>query len=505
MTKILLIYPTIPKRGEIDRLSMNFTIPMGLLYVGTVLKKSGFEVKLLDAREKEDNFYKALEKELDDAICAGISAMSSQIKPALEIAEFIRDNKPEIKIVFGGAHPTFFPEQTCSDYLIDFAIFGEGELTFHELVKSLNDPEKYGKIDGLAYEEGGLVKLNPPREALEMDTLPPPSLEIAQVESYILKNIHGKTLRTLELNSSRGCPHRCAYCINTLVHKKKWRAKSAGKVLGEIGFYIEKFGVQHIHFLDENFFVNKKRVLEIIEGIVERGYDITWQTNVRVDYFKKGYLASDIIKKIRKSGCIQLNFGAESGSNKILKKIKKDATVEQLLEAVKVCEENDIIPNCSFMVGLPEETIEDMKLTIEVIKKIKKINPRSIIIGPQIFRPYPGGELYNECVELGFTDPSNLREWVKMDPYLSTGYVTVDDLPWIENKKFVEAVSLYTPFATQNPSRDKTLIVNLFIIISKIRWMVNFWAFPYEYKVFQNVREVFKKISNRIKLTEGNY
>ncbi len=494
MSEIVLIYPTIPKRGETDRLSMNFTIPMGLLYLGTVLNDKGFNVKLLDAREKEGGFYAELERELRDAVCVGISVMSSQIKPALEIAEFIKRKKPEVFTVFGGTHPTFFPEQTCSDPLVDFIVFGEGEQTLYELVKSLKNQEKHDKIEGLGYKDGGIVKLNSPSAPLDMNSLPIPTLEIANVESYILKNIHGKVVRTLELNSSRGCPHRCAYCINTVVHKKKWRSKDPEKVLDEIEYYIEKFKVKHIHFLDENFFVNKKRVERIVEGIIERGVDITWQTNVRVDYFRPNYLASDLIEKIRASGCIQLNFGAESGSDLVLKKIKKDATVEQLLRAVRICRDNDIIPNCSFMIGLPGETKEDMKKTIEVIKKIKKINPQAIIIGPQIFRPYPGGELYGECVELGFKHPSNLREWVKMDPYLSTGYVSIEDLPWVDQKKFVEAVSLYTPFATQNLSRDKTLKVNLFIVISKIRWSLNLWAFPYEYRIVHSIKKAVKMI-----------
>ena len=489
MAEAILIYPEVFKRGSVDFKSMNFTVPMGILSIASYVNKKGLTIALIDCR-CEDDFFSKLDKTINkNTQLIGLSVMTVQIKPALEISRYIKKKYKNIKIVWGGAHPTFFPEQTIKNDLVDYVIVGEGEKTFLKLIKYLKGEIKTLKsIEGLAYKEKGKAIQNRTREPIDMNKLPYMDYSLVDAEKYINKTIHDKKKRVLELNTSRGCPHRCTYCINTSIHKRKWRSKDAESLLDEIEFLIKKYNVNHIHFLDENFFVNKKRIEDFCKGVKKRKIKISWQTNVRVDYFKDSYLAGPIIKKIQKSGCIQLNFGAESGSDRILKFIKKDATVKQLLIAIKTCEDNNIIPNCSFMVGLPTETKKDILKTVNVIKKIKDISSKAMIIGPQIFRPYPGCELFDYVSERGFTVPEYLEAWVELDPLLNTGYVSLDDLFWIKDKEFVEAVSLYTPFATQDINKNNSAQANVMIAISKIRWKTDFWKYPYEYRIFSSLK-----------------
>jgi radical SAM superfamily enzyme YgiQ (UPF0313 family) len=453
---------------------MNYTIPMGIWSIASHLESKGVDVRILDQRRSPDTFYDELRVLLRDCRFVGLSVMTSQVKQALEISTFVREFNPDIHIVWGGFHPTLYPKQTLASPLVDFVVRGEGEYLMQRLIEC-ND---FSSLNRSLSDD----------ENVDLNELPFPSLDVVSPTTYLIKTIHSIDKRTMEINSSRGCPHRCSFCVNTIVSANRWRFKSANRVVDEIEYFKKHLYIEHIHFLDENFFVDRQRSRDIVRGIIDRKLDITWQTNVRCDYFTRGFLGGDFIKDVKKSGCIQLNFGGESGSNEILRMIKKDANVKQLVNAVTVCSENGIVANCSFIIGLPNESKEDMKKTVALIKKLKEIDEKTIIIGPQIFRPYPGCELFQECSKMGFKEPSSLEEWAEMDEYLNTGYVSTDKLAWIKDKSFVEAISLYMPFATQNLSKQKSLMVNMFILISKTRLLLGFWAFPYEYKVLQKIR-----------------
>lgn len=510
MADVILINPAF------ESLSVNpkhykdhvFREPTNLLYLGSVLDNEGYNVKIIDVCpyhvEGNNSFLKVLKKEADNALLVGITALTEQIKQGIELSEFAKKINPNLKIVWGGVHPSLFPSQTCIDPLIDFVVVGEGETTLLELTNALEkDNSDFSGIDGLVYKENGNVKINNPRKLLDMNELPSPNWDLVEVDRYITMPDGRKEM---QVHTSRGCPHRCTFCINRIFENLRWRSKNAEKVLDEIEYLINRYNVDHIRFRDENFSVNKKRVDEIAEGILKRKFDITWRMSARCDYFKRGFIDENNLGRWVKSGLEQIDTGAESGSDRVLKILKKDLTPQDILNAARMINKFDLKSTFSFMIGLPGETREDMEKTVDIIFKIKEINPKKMrILGPQIFRPYPGGELYNTCKRLGLKEPDNLRGWISLDPLHAVGYTSLQELPWIEDRRYVYFISRNMPYLVYNWHELRTYSWTgfrpatkraIFGVIQKLRHKTNFLYFLYEEQLYYKMLRVINRLSS---------
>ena len=226
--------------------------------------------------------------------------------------------------------------------------------------------------------------------------------------------------------------------------------------------------------------MDKNRVREFIEGIKRRGLKIIWSANIRADYFNDGFVNAAMLAELKNSGCFQLNVGAESGSQRILDKLKKDIKVENLLTAAQLLRNTGIITMFSFLTGIPGETPAEIRQTTELILRLQEINPDLIIIGPQIFRPYPGGELYDECVEsFGYRPPATFAQWRERMGTL-TGFENLDKLTWIKDSNLVENVAFYFVLASQTPQRYKISAVKktvLRLFSAMARWRLRHFCF----------------------------
>jgi anaerobic magnesium-protoporphyrin IX monomethyl ester cyclase len=223
--------------------------------------------------------------------------------------------------------------------------------------------------------------------------------------------------------------------------------------------------------------------------MIEKGITIPWETTVRADYIKEGMIDDSFMAQLRKSGCYLLSFGAESGSPKILAKIKKDITPEQILNSAKLCLKHDIIPQYSFMIGLPGESKKDMMMTLELIDKLVKLSDQVQILGPQAFRPYPGSELYQDCLDSGWQAPKSLEEWAKVVEN-EMNYLTVQNFPWVKHKDFVESMEAYVRFgahsiksAMGSSVKAKKLLKLGFVLACQLRWKLKFFALPFDFKL----------------------
>ncbi len=263
------------------------------------------------------------------------------------------------------------------------------------------------------------------------------------------------------------------------------------KVLQDLAIIKSKpyFAGKKLRFWDENFFVDLDRVRKIAEGMIINDLVIPWETTIRADYFSRPEMTDDFLKTIKDSGCYLLSFGAESGSPKILKKIDKDITAEQILDSAKRCLEFDIIPQYSFMVGLPGETKKDIKQTIGLIDKLIKLDPRVQILGPQAFRPYPGSTLYEECLAALWQAPQTLKEWASAVQD-ELNYLTPYQFPWVKNPELVDSLEAYARFGAQSfksalasSVKSNKLLKILFIAACKLRWKLRFFKWPIEYKL----------------------
>lgn len=482
MTDVILINP----RGEEDLPpgeNEKAPVPLGLLAIGSYLKQQGYVVHLVDARlYKDEHVYERLAHLLANLKVnnMGLSVMTAQIPHALRLSQFIRGIDPQVPIVWGGVHGTLFPIQTSKHPLVDFVICGRGEVPYLELVKRLaENNHNYDGIEGVAID--GKVNYRKSVKDLDVNQLPSMDYDLLDLPYYIGPSLHfllspAAPVRALEVLSSRGCPWSCTFCINR-VTRNYWRGLTPTRFLDEMEHLVDKYQLDAVRFLDEDFFVNKKRAREIVRGILERHIKITWAANARANYFNDNYIDQSFAQMLRASGMRAVAMGAESGSDRVLKFLKKGITTKDLLHSAQVCQDAGLIPRYAWMVGLPGETRAEMLASIELMRRIIERCPQAIHSGMFIFRPYPGGELYEQCRELGLEEPSSLEEWATMMGVSdqSIGFYSLDRLPWIRDKEFVKFLSDYyssvaTPLRIAVKRGLRSLVVAVVMKLALLNW-----------------------------------
>lgn len=393
-------------------------LPAGLLSIASVLKHSGFQPFVLDM-VTEDDPVKTLSEYLDNASgrvrLVGFTVMTTQIRHAADLSRHIKARYPRVSVIWGGIHPSLFPEEVLREGLADYVCAGEGEYTACELLSAIVKGGDARDVKGLYFLSGKDLVFTGCREPNDLDALPYLDFDLIDYAKY-KKRIVFRGEETLHVNagiliSSVGCPYRCTFCVN--VNKRLalggYRAKSAARLAGEIDFLIKKFGVDYFDFLDENFFVKRSHPEDFAREIGERGLKFRWYTNVRADAFDRNLVDDTLLKKLAGLGLYSLAMGAESGSQRILDKLKKDISVEQITSSVERIIEHGVGVTLSFMMGIPGETKSDVTATLNLIQKLRALSKKVSVVGPQIFRPYPGGELYEECVsKYGYTPPRRI-------------------------------------------------------------------------------------------------
>ena len=455
-------------------------LSMSMLYLATHLHRNGHKVRIVDC-QLEPSPEKKLKSLVRTSGCIGFSVITSQIEHALRLSDFVKELDAEVPVVWGGIHPTIHPEQTVEDASVDYAVRGEGEQTFVDLCRHLEGKLELSKIPGLVYRKGGKTIINPERRFMDLNDMSPPEWGLFEMERYVDDfKVAGKNYgRSLPVHSGRGCSYRCAFCISA----KRWRPLSASKMLSEVSFLKEKYNLEHIDFIDENFFIDRKRVKDFCEGLLKGGIDVTWFASCRANYFNDTHVNDEMLSLVRRAGCETIGMGIESGSQRILDLIKKDIRVEDVGRAVRACRKYGIQPICSFMIGLPGEKREDMDKTLDMIAMIKRLDPRALVIGPQVFRPYPGCELY-EAVKGTFRAPETLREWVKLDPI--GGYTTAERLTWTEDPDYVANVGFFVDRANYTPEQEWMKIVEFPLKkMAQFRLRHKMFKLPFERAVFQ--------------------
>ncbi len=474
MPKVLLINPPF----NIARENYDSSLSVGLLSIASYLDSQGVAVEMVDGARQAD-YLNLIREKIGACAYAGVSVMTTQIPGALQISRLIREANPACKIIWGGSHPTFFVRETAVHNLVDVVNYGEGEITMYELAGG----KDWGGIQGIAYKKDGEIIINSPRALHD-----PARTALFNWDLVPLEILRG--LRLIPSLTSRGCPHQCTFCINAIL-QNRWRPRTAEQVLEDIEIIKSKeyFWDKNLRFWDENFFVDIGRAKAIINGMIERGLTIPWETTVRADYVRPGMIDDDFMGELRRSGCYLLSFGAESGSPRILEKINKGIVPEQIIDSAKLCLKHDIIPQYSFMIGLSGEGREDMMMTLDLIDKLAELSDKVQILGPQAFRPYPGSALYEECLAAGWQAPKSLNEWADLvENQLS--YLSVKNFSWVKDKDLVESMEAYVRFGAHSiksaigSSVKAHKILKLgFILLCQLRWKLKFFKWPVEFKL----------------------
>ncbi|MBI4287973.1 MAG: radical SAM protein [Chloroflexi bacterium] len=361
--KVLLINPNYVTQVYGEETLDYLVAPLGLAYVAAVLKRDGVDVSLLEANALGlgmDDIEKEIKRQKPDLV--GITGTTPLIARVEEIARRAKSADKGIKVVVGGPHATILPQEVLKSQNIDFCVRGEGEITALELVKALEKGGDFGAILGLGFKSNGQIHLNDSRPLIkELDSLPFPARELLPMEKYIFPLPTGAVARFTNLISSRGCPYLCTFCGQHNIWTRLVRFRSPKNVVDEIQAVKDKYGVAFVGFTDSNFPLNRKITMDICDEMAARGIKIKWACGSRVDLVDQ-----ELLRKMHKAGCQQINFGVESGNAEILKGYKKGITIDQAKTAIKQAKKAGLKVYTYFMVGGPGETRETAEETIKL-------------------------------------------------------------------------------------------------------------------------------------------
>ena len=360
--KIFLISGSVSGEKRYGKLKSvgSYTQPYGLLSVAAILESHGHEIEVFDREVQDCNddiLKEIIEKEKPDLI--GMAVFTIGYKEAIQTATLFKKYS-KIPIMVGGPHAFVDFENFSKNECFDYFIIGEGEITTLELVSALSNKTYLEEINGLAWRKNGKIKKNPPRERMkDIDILPFPAFHLLDKLSEYHPSPLGYRYRPFfPLVTSRGCPYHCVFCSTIWGHR--WVAHSSDYVLKLLEHLVNKFGAREIWFAEDTFVIDKKRVAEICQGIIDRKLKLSWSCMANIHPLDK-----ELLILMKRAGCWQMQVGLEAGNDQVLKFIGKNTTKEMIREKVKLIYEAGIQPRGYFILDHLIDTKETMQETID--------------------------------------------------------------------------------------------------------------------------------------------
>jgi len=406
----------------------NLTPPLGLLYIASILEKDGHHVSFFDARIDENVIEKIIESKPD---ILGVTAVTPSFLSGVSIASEAKKALPDMKVVFGGPHPSTLPEDTLTYPVVDFVVLGEGEYAMRDLCRVIERGGDFSSVENLCYRENGDYTSNGLTHIMsekELNSLPFPAFHLLEIEKYFREDksygVFLKSPRNLPIISSRGCPSACTFCRRMM--GARFRGRSPESVLSELEYLVKEFNVREVHFVDDTFTYDRKRAMEILDGIIERNLKIAikFPNGMRADRTDP-----DLFHKMKQAGVYAIGFGIESGSPRVLKLMQKGIKLGKVTEAIVNAKKAGLLVSGAFIIGYPGETKEDILKTIEYALSVP-IDSASIVT----LVPFPGTQVRKICEERGYLT-EEARDWnnyifIRNRPFnlFQTEYLTFEDI-----------------------------------------------------------------------------
>lgn len=385
MAKVLLIQPH--QDREQNNALEDPPTPLSLVYIGTAIEDY-HQVKIYDRNVIFDDadLLKNI-KEYDPDIIGLTSFTSKILLDLIYITQLIKKDFPKKIIIVGGIHATIEPKSFLQEKSIDYVLRGEGEESFLEFCDTYDKDQK--KLKDLKN-----INLNPLRNYIDMNKMKLPNYSLLDLKKY----------KRIYVIISRGCSHNCNFCYSCRMWGKGetqfLRTYSTEKSKELFRELIEKYKFKTLSIVDDNFVKFKSRTVELCKFLEK------YKVNLFC-YARSDCLDDEVMVALKRAGCHTIFIGAESGSQRMLTLLNKEANVEQNANAIRLCKKYNITADASFMMGITDETIEDLNKTKEFVKRT-----RPDVANMLIFNPFPGTRTYDYCVEKKLiTPPKNLKEW----------------------------------------------------------------------------------------------
>ena len=390
--------------------------PLGILGIGTLLKRHGHQVQLFDLDVFRSDPLPAIKEFGPDLI--GISMMTTGYPQTMALLPRLKAQMPGCVYGMGGIHASSLPERTLAEFGLDFVCVGEGEYTLLDVCERLGSGTSLEGVKGILYRDSnGKVRDNGRRPLIEnLDELPYADRTLLDFEFYLTPPgvLKGYFLpRSTSCMTSRGCPYRCIYCDSHEIFGRRYRRRSVEHVIGEIEWLIKDFGVTGFLFMDDIFTLNQEWVHRFCDTVLARNITFLWGCVTRVDTVSEG-----LLRKMKRAGCRHIEYGVESGSERILKTLKKGFTKEQIRKAFALTNRVGIRTFAAGMLNVPGQTMEDIEETKAFLEEIKPSFVHFFFT-----TPFPGTELWDMAIEKRWLRPDVdfSRDW----DFRSTQYPAV--------------------------------------------------------------------------------
>ena len=363
--------------------------PLGLLYTSSYIKSQGkHHVDIVDSQAEELDHVQTAQRvaELKPDL-VGLTTMTFTLVDCKLVIQEIRKRLPNTPIVVGGPHTAIYPEESLNPKSLaaDYVIVGEGEITLDEFATDL----EMGKVKNKIYRQINFIQ--------NLDELPFADYDAIDINNYY--SVLAEETPSLTLFSSRGCPFSCQYCDRPALGKG-FRPQGANRVVNEMES-LEKRGAKEIFFYDDTFSVSMKRVDQICDDYIKRGLKIKWDIRTRVNVVNE-----ELLKKMKKAGCVRIHFGVESGNPRIVRTMNKGVSIKQVENAFDICKRVGIKTLAYFMMGNPGETLDDVKDTLRLSQRIKPDFMQMTILSP-----FPATAYYLTAIKEGVCKTDVWREY----------------------------------------------------------------------------------------------
>lgn len=441
MEKIILMQPPVSFMEKAFALVPNCP-HLGLLYLASSLMKEGFEVKYLDVSDNSLNLEDISELIQREGVrVVGITAMTQNIKGAIQLAKFLKENNCQAKIIAGGPHISADPNLIERFPYFDIVITGESEITFPKVVKDfLNGKNVKGTIKG--------------ETPMNLDALPFPARHIVDHSIYKKRGVWANGIF-----ATRGCPYHCNFCSIPAIDKRV-RFRSPELITEEMKECYSLTKMNFFNFSDDALTIKKDFVYKLCEEMIKLPFRIKWEAQSRINYIDR-----PLLRIMKRAGCQKLLFGIESGNERIRNKIiGKNITDEQIVQSTKLCWKEGIEPDHYLMIGQPTETKKEI---LDTVNCSLRFNPN--IIGVFITMPLPGSPLFDQAIEDGVIDKNVIDKYIRGEYgqgyqgcwpyYVPEGLSTSELIEYrnLANHKFY----LRLPYVLRRICKDFTSLIRL--------------------------------------------
>lgn len=390
--KVVLVYPEVYDLARFEEQRKEFP-PFGVLYLAAFLEKNHFNVNIFKISQNNTQC------DFRDYDVVGFSIPSSATYNIVKKARFNSTYSNNSTIAVGGVHPNFYPEKTLTDFQADIVAIGSGEKTLLEIVRA-HATKDFSKISGICYQRGRSIITSQKRIAEDsIDLLPLPARHLLDESDFIMSNRLAKTgVRMTHVMLSRGCPFSCHFCA---VMQKRIQYRSGSNVRMELEYLKREYKIDGFAVADDNFVVNKNIVKNVCEAIGDLG--LRWSALSRVDT-----VDYELLETMSSAGCIELKFGVESGSERMLRAMGKNISGDQIRKAIALASSVGIQVKIFLVHGFPGENLASTQETISLLRDIKRMVDRISLFR---FVPLPGSYVFNNPDLFDLTIPKHISDW----------------------------------------------------------------------------------------------